>query len=67
VELLAKATLNVQIFLNRFSINGQERDIKLKPGMTLLDILIKVGRIYKFSWIMREKRIRKRRMLNKII
>ena len=67
MESQARATLNVQIFPNKFSINGQEIDMALKPGTTLQDTSMKAGRISSCSWIMKEKRIKKRIVKNKIV
>jgi hypothetical protein len=67
VESQARATLNVQIFPNKFSISGQEIDMALKPGTTLQDTSTKAGKISNCSWIMKEKRIKKRIANNKLI
>lgn len=67
MEVLDKDTLNVLTYLNKFSINGLEKDMELKPGMIRKDISMKAGKIYKNNWIKKERKGIRVKLYNKIM
>ena len=67
MEVPDRVTLSLLTYLNKFSINGQEKDMAFKPGMTPKDISMKVGKISKDSWIKKERKGIKVKLYNKIV
>ena len=67
MEVPDRDTLSLLTYLNKFSINGQVKDMALKPGMTPKDISMKVGKISKDSWIKKERKGIKVKLYNKIV